>query len=87
MGYQQLNAEERLELYRLQQETDLSLRAIAKKMGRSHITISRELQRNQDPYLKTYLPDSATSQAKERRQNDQQRFQSFTSQQIGALRT
>jgi IS30 family transposase len=69
MRLNQLNAEERLELYRLQQETELLLRAIAKKMGRSHTTISRELQRNQDPHLKTYLPDSATSQAQERRQN------------------
>jgi len=63
MGYHQLNAEERLELYRLRQEANLSMGAIAKRMGRSYTTISRELQRNQDPYLKNYLPDSATSQA------------------------
>jgi len=87
MGYHQLNSEERLELYRLRQETNLSMRAIAKKMGRSHTTISRELQRNQDPYLKTYLPDSANSQAQERRHNAQELFQSFTPQQIEEIRS
>jgi IS30 family transposase len=87
MGYHQLNSEERLELYRLRQETNLLMRAIAKKMGRSHTTISRELQQNQDPSLKTYLPDSANSQAQERRHHAQELFQSFTSQQIEEIRS
>jgi len=87
MGYHQLNSEDRRELYRHRTETNLSIRAIAEKTGRSHTTISRELHRNQDPYLKTYLPDSATSQAQERRHNAQQPFQSFTPQQIEAIRS
>lgn len=78
MSYSQLNPEERLELYRLKQTTNLSIRGIAKKMGRSHTTISRELKRNQHPELKNYLPDTAQSQAVERRQQAKLPFSKFT---------
>ena len=78
MSYQQLNPEERLELYRLKQTTNLSIRGIAKKMGRSHATISRELRRNQHPELESYLPDTAQSQAVERRQQAKLPFAKFT---------
>lgn len=77
MSYSQLNPEERLELYRLQQTTNLSMRGIAKKMGRSHTTISRELRRNQHPELSIYLPDTAQTQAVQRREQSKQPFLKF----------
>ena len=43
--YQQLSLEERELIYGLQKQ-GLTLRAIAKKLGRSHTTLSRELRRN-----------------------------------------
>jgi IS30 family transposase len=73
MSYKQLSADERLELYRLRQTTDLSLRAIATQMGRSHSTISRELNRNQSAG-RMYLPDSAQMQQQVRRQQSKQPF-------------
>ena len=77
MSYSQLNSEERLELYRLQQTTNLSIRGIANKMGRSHTTISRELRRNQHPELSIYLPDTAQTQAVQRREQAKQPFSKF----------
>jgi IS30 family transposase len=73
MSYRQLSADERLELYRLRQTGDLSLRAIATRMGRSHSTISRELKRNQSSE-QIYLPDSAQVQQQVRRQQSKQPF-------------
>jgi IS30 family transposase len=46
MGYQ-LSSSERLGLYQLRQTGGFPLRAIATQMGRSHRTISHELNRNQ----------------------------------------
>jgi IS30 family transposase len=73
MSYTHLNADERLELYRLKQTGDLSLRAIATQMGRSHSTISRELKRNQNQE-QMYLPDSAQVQQQVRRQQSKRPF-------------
>ena len=73
MSYKQLSADERLELYRLRQTGGLSLRAIATQMGRSHSTISRELNRNQSAD-RIYLPDSAHLQQQVRRQQSKQPF-------------
>lgn len=73
MSYTQLSADERLELYRLRQTGDLSLRAIATQMGRSHSTICRELKRNQSED-QMYLPDSAQVQQQVRRQQAKQPF-------------
>ena len=78
MSYQQLNPQERLQLYHLRQTTNLSIRGIAEKMGRSHTTIYRELRRNQHPEPKNYLPDTAQSQAVERRQQAKLPFSKFT---------
>jgi IS30 family transposase len=47
-------------------------------MGRSHTTIYRELRRNQHPEPKNYLPDTAQSQAVERRQQAKLPFSKFT---------
>lgn len=52
--YTHLNLEEREKLFAWK-EKGLSLRAIAKKLNRSHSTLSRELKRNQR-YGKGYLP-------------------------------
>ena len=79
MSYQQLSAAERIELYRLKQSTNVSIRGIAKKMGRSHSTISRELRRNQVPQI-GYLPDTAQCRAEERRRQSKQRFEKVSFQ-------
>lgn len=74
MSYRQLSADERLELYKLRQMNQLSIRGIARQMGRSHSTISRELRRNQsqDGF---YLPDTAQVQMLQRRQSSKSAFQ------------
>ena len=73
MSYNQLSASERLYLYQLRTNTDLSLRAIAKKMGRNQSTLSRELQRNQVS-SDVYLPDTATEKMLSRRQRSKIAF-------------
>ena len=59
--YKQLTLEERELLYGLQKQ-GLTLRAIAKKLGRSHTTLSRELSRNKR-LDNIYLPCFAQVQA------------------------
>jgi len=58
MSYQQLNLDERFELYQLHPSGQQSIRAIACKMGRSHATVSRELRRHQSDE-QGYRPDQA----------------------------
>ena len=73
MSYNQLSASERFYLYQLRTTTDLSLRAIAKKMGRDQSTLSRELQRNQVS-SDLYLPDTAQQKMLTRRQQSKTAF-------------
>jgi len=64
--YKQLSYEERVKLAQLWQLKP-SIAQIAKALGRSKSTISRELQRNQAP-LGEYWPDTAQNKALKRRQ-------------------
>ncbi|MCB1914461.1 MAG: IS30 family transposase [Rhodocyclaceae bacterium] len=48
MSYKQLTLEERYVIYHLR-VSDLSIREIARRLGRHHSTISRELKRNRPP--------------------------------------
>ena len=73
MSYNQFSASERLYLYQLRTTTDLSLRAIAKQMGRNQSTLSRELQRNQVS-SDIYLPDTAQPKTLSRRQQSKTAF-------------
>ena len=73
MSYNQLSASERFYLYQLRTTTDLSLRAIATKMGRDQSTLSRELQRNQVSSA-LYLPDTAQQKMLSRRQQSKTTF-------------
>jgi len=57
MSYTQLSASERNQLYELRITTALSMRAIARQLGRDQSTVSRELARNQSEGGH-YLPDS-----------------------------
>jgi IS30 family transposase len=86
MSYQQLSADERRELYKLQQLNCMSVRAIARKLGRSHSTLLRELRRNQTPE-RLYLPDSAQAQMQQRRSEARTAFQSFPSRCIEQIKT
>jgi IS30 family transposase len=67
MSYKHLTATERFDLHHLLTSTNLSLRAIAKKLKRDASTISRELQRNR-AQQDTYLPDTAQTKSEQRRQ-------------------
>jgi len=70
--YQHLTAEERIELYRLHKQ-GLSLRAIAKLLGRSPSTLSREMKRNSTPtkvWSDGYAPARAQALAERRRHWD-----------------
>jgi transposase, IS30 family len=53
-----LDREERYELARLR-ESGLSIRAVARRMGRAPSTVSRELRRNADPRTGGYQPEQA----------------------------
>lgn len=75
MSYTHLSADERLKLYQLKQQQH-SNRAIARQLGRSASTISRELKRNQT-VEGLYLPDSAQGQMQQRRQAAKPRFGSI----------
>ena len=66
MNYQQLSQEERYSIIALL-KTHISLSAIARILGRSPSTISRELRRNLRPVYNRYSPDIAHSYATARR--------------------
>lgn len=85
MSYRQLSADERLELYKLKQMNQLSIRGIACQMGRSHSTISRELRRNQN-HGGIYLPDTAQVQMQQRRQASKPTFQSISGECIEQIK-
>jgi IS30 family transposase len=65
--YTQLSCEERDKIAVLRAK-GLSLREIARIIGRNKSTISRELQRNSAPIYDVYLPHKADTRAKERKQ-------------------
>jgi IS30 family transposase len=70
--YQHLSLAERIELYRLHRAGS-SMRSIAKALGRSASTISRELQRNSEPtkaWSGGYAPARAEALAERRRRWD-----------------
>jgi IS30 family transposase len=72
LGYQHLTLSERIELYRLH-KSGYSLRAIARSLGRSASTISRELARNSGPtkiWSQGYEPARAQTLAERRRHWD-----------------
>ena len=52
--YHQLTLSERERMYALK-TSGLSLRAVARKLGRSHTTLSREWKRNAK-YYRPYIP-------------------------------
>jgi transposase, IS30 family len=85
MSYQQLNLDERFELYRLQQSGALSIRAIARQMGRSHSTLSRELRRHQTAE-QSYRPDKAQLCAQIRRQQAKIAFKHICEQSVGSIK-
>jgi transposase, IS30 family len=58
MSYSHLNKEERKVVYFMRERQGLTLRTIARALGRSASTISRELQRNRD-VRGEYHPDMA----------------------------
>ena len=62
--FHHITLEEREKLYGWQKE-GLSLREIAKKLGRSHTSLSRELHRNAK-YGNSYLPCRAQKKADKR---------------------
>ncbi len=70
--YEQLSLAEREQLYRMQKE-GMSLRSIAKKLKRSHTSLSRELRRNikygNEYFGNTYLPCKAQKLAEKRTRN------------------
>jgi IS30 family transposase len=68
MKYRHLRVEEReeIQLGLLKKE---SVRSIAKRLGRSHCSLVRELARNRSPIKETYTPRLAESRAQEQRSN------------------
>ena len=72
--YHQLTLEEREKLYGMQQK-GMTLRAIAKKLNRSHTSLSRELRRNipgegkrsHEYFSARYVPCRAQKKAEKRK--------------------
>ncbi len=85
MSYTQLTLYERQQLHHLRTTTDLSLRAIAVKLGRNPSSLSRELDRNCSGEA-VYLPDAAQAQMQARRQQSQSRFSGVTETCIAELK-
>ncbi len=85
MSYSQLSAFERNQFYELRTTTDLSLRAIAKKLGRNQSTLSRELARNQSENV-IYLPERAQQQMAERRQQSKTAFSGVSESCLAAIK-
>lgn len=77
MSYTQLTLSERQQLHHYRTTTDLSLRAIAGKLGRNPSSLSRELARNRSG-AGIYSPDFAQHQREERRQHSKMRFSGVT---------
>lgn len=72
MKYKQLTVEERERIQELLWQK-VSVRAIAKELGRSASSISREIKRNQTPKHRLYRPRLAQGKALERRTHRQGR--------------
>jgi IS30 family transposase len=68
MKYQHLNVEEREEI-QLGLLHGQSLRTIAKRLGRDHTSLGRELSRNSSPVVQIYTPRLAEGRAQEKRSN------------------
>lgn len=62
MAHTQLSVEEREEIQRGLWEKE-SIRSIAKRLGRSHTSISREVRKNQTPVKERYTPRLANERA------------------------
>lgn len=77
MSYTQLSASERNQVYELRTTTALSMRAIARQLGRDQSTVSRELARNRSEGGH-YLPDSAQQNMQVRRQQSKTAFSCVT---------
>jgi len=71
-GYRQLSLEERDRITEMKSD-GLSLRAMAKELGRSPSTLSRELSRNSTPAYRVYLSHRAHDRAVKRKKESGQR--------------
>jgi IS30 family transposase len=85
MSYTQLTVSERNQFYQLRTTTDLSMRAIAGKLGRSQSSLSRELARNQSSEG-MYLPDRAQQAMEARRQQSKTAFSGITERCIAEIK-
>ena len=85
MSYSQLSASERDEIYKLSQTTELSMRAIARQLGRSQSTLSRELTRNQSNEG-MYFPEQAHQRMQERRKQSKTAFNNISEVCIGEIK-
>ena len=85
MSYSQLSASERDEIYKLSQTTELSMRAIARQLGRSQSTLSRELARNQNDEG-MYFPTQAHQKMQERRRQSKTAFNNISEVCIGEIK-
>jgi transposase, IS30 family len=71
-NYEQLNASDRERIFQGLRARD-SLRVIAKTIGRSVSTVSREVLRNRNDNLGEYLPDTAMRKSQDRKKQGRKR--------------
>jgi transposase, IS30 family len=84
MSYKQLSPNERHQIYVMHHEEKISFRVIAKKLGRSPSTITREYQRNQTEGH--YLPDSAQAIALVRREESKSPFLKVSLEMLSSIK-
>jgi IS30 family transposase len=85
MSYSHLTSQERQLIYQWRVLEKLPFHIIASRLGRSQSSISREVQRNSHPQL-GYLPDTAHTTARQRRQLAKSPFLSFSEEQVQLIK-
>ncbi len=85
MSHKHITPSERNQIYVLLTQEKCSRGEIARRLGREHSSIDREIRRNSTEEG-LYLPDTAQQKAEERRQNAKEKFQKVSEETVEEIR-